>query len=227
MKTASLMLISALTALAAELPSTDEIVARMMERDHARQSSLGSYTWTSQYVLDNKERHAEMTVRWTRQPDGTKTFRIVSESGDGGVRGHVFHKLLESEVEASQPALQQRNRLNTKNYTFAVVGSEEIRGRLAYILAIQPKAEAKFLTKGRIWVDAEDFAVVQVEGSPSKRPSFWTNSVAYVQTFEKTGDFWLASSNRSITEAKLFGKADMLIKHFDYKFPQTLASSRD
>jgi len=227
MKTAIVMLISALTALAAEPPSTDQIVARMMERDHARQSCLGSYTWTSQYVLDNKERHAEMTVRWTRQQDGTKTFRIVSESGDGGVRGHVFHKLLESEVEASQPALQERNRLNTKNYTFAVEGSEEIRGRLAYILEIQPKAEAKFLTKGRIWVDAEDFAVVQVEGSPSKRPSFWTNSVVYVQTFEKTGDFWMASSNRSITEAKLFGKADMLIKHFDYKFPQTLASSRD
>jgi hypothetical protein len=195
-----------------------------MERDHARQAALGAYTWTSYYVLDNKERHAEMTVRWTRQPDGTKGFRIISECGDGGVRDHVFHKLLASEVEASQPALQARNRLNTTNYSFELTGVEEINSRLAYILEIQPKAEAKFLTKGRIWVDAVDYAVIQVEGSPSKRPSFWTNSVAYVQTFEKTGDFWMASSNRSITEAKLFGKADMVIKHFDYKFPQTMAS---
>lgn len=230
MKTVSITLLSAVAAtvaFAAQTPSTEEIVARMMERDQVRQSSLGSYTWTSQYVLDNKERHAEMTVRWTRQPDGTKTFRIVLEAGDGGVRDHVFHKLLESEREASQPALQERNRLNTRNYTFELTGAEPIQGRPAYILQIEPKAEAKFLTKGRIWVDAADFAVVQVEGSPSKKPSFWTNSVAYLQTFEKTGDFWMASSNRSITEAKIFGKAEMVIKHFDYKFPQTLASSRE
>lgn len=226
MKTATLTLISALTAFAAQPPTTDQIVARLMERDQVRQQTLHSYSWTSNYVLDNKQRHAEMTVRWTRQPDGTKRYEILSETGDGGVRGHVFHRLLDGEVEASQPALQERNRLNTKNYTFQLAGSEEVKGRTAYILEIQPKAEAKFLTKGRIWVDAEEFAVIQVEGSPSRKPSFWTNSVAYVQTFDKTGDFWMASSNRSITEAKIFGKADMVIKHFDYKFPQTMASAK-
>jgi negative regulator of sigma E activity len=219
MKIASLVLISAAVAnatVAAHQPSADEIVARLMERDQARRISLGSYTWTSQYVLDNKDRHAEMTVRWTRQSDGTKRYEIVAEQGAGCIRDHVFHKLLASEVEASQPSLQERNRLNSSNYSFQMVGSETINGRPAFVLEIQPKADAKYLTKGRIWVDAEEFAVVQMEGSPSKRPSFWTNSVTYVQTFEKTGDFWLASSNRSITEAKVFGKAEMVIKHFDY-----------
>jgi negative regulator of sigma E activity len=219
MKIAALILISAAVAkatVAAHQPSTDEIVARLMERDQARRISLSAYTWTSQYVLDNKDRHAEMTVRWTRQSDGTKSYEIVSEQGAGCIREHVFHKLLASEVEASQPSLQERNRLNSSNYSFQMMGSESINGRPAYVLEIQPKADAKYLTKGRIWVDAEEFAVVQMEGSPSKRPSFWTNSVTYVQTFEKTGDFWLASSNRSITEAKVFGKAEMVIKHFDY-----------
>jgi outer membrane lipoprotein-sorting protein len=231
MKTAILMLISAAIGSAsinAHLQlSADEIVTRMMERDQARRIALGSYTWTSQYVLDNKERHAEMTVRWTRQPDGAKRFEIVSEKGDGCIREHVFHKLLESEVEASQPSLQERNRMNTNNYSFELQGLEPINGRLAYVLEIQPKNEAKYLTKGRIWLDAEDYAVVQVEGSPSKRPSFWTNHVSYVQTFEKTGDYWLASSNRSITEVKVFGKAEMLIKHFDYKLRQPAASTTD
>jgi negative regulator of sigma E activity len=218
MKTVILTLISAAVAFAADAPSADQIVAQLIERDHSRQAQLGSYTWTAQYVLDNKARHAEMTVRWTRQSDGTKRYQIVSEQGDGGVRDHVFHKLLESEVEASQPSLQERNRLNTKNYSFQFAGSEPINGRLAYVLEIEPKNEAKYLTKGRIWVDAAEFAVIQVEGSPSKRPSFWTNHVAYVQTFEKKGDFWLASSNRSMTDAKLFGKAEMVITHSDYRF---------
>ena len=231
MKTAILMLISAAAASAtvnAHLQlSGDEIVTRMMERDQVRRIALGSYTWTSQYVLDNKERHAEMMVRWTRQLDGSKRFEIVSEKGDGCIRDHVFHKLLESEVEASQPSLQERNRMNTNNYSFELQGVEPINGRLAYALEIHPKNEAKYLTKGRIWVDAEDYAVVQVEGSPSKKPSFWTNHVSYVQTFEKTGDFWLASSNRSVTEVKVFGKAEMLIRHFDYKLRQPAAPTTD
>src|SRR5580698_1309067 len=120
MKTAILILISAALAsanVAVHQLSADEIVARMTERDQARRTALGSYTWTSQYVLDNKERHAEMTVRWTRQADGGKQFEIVSEQGDGCIRDHVFHKLLESEVEASQPSLQARNRMNTQNYS--------------------------------------------------------------------------------------------------------------
>ncbi len=226
MKTAAMMmLLSAAAALAAETPTTEQIVARMMERDQMRQSALGAYSWTSNYVLDNKERHAEMQVRWTRHADGTKAFQMLYERGDGGVRSHVFHKLLESEVEAAQPAFQERNRLNSRNYSFRLAGSEQIRGRTAFILEIEPLAEAKYLTRGRIWVDTEDYAVVQVEGRPSKKPSFWTNNVAFVQTFEKTGGFWMAASNRSVTEAKVFGTADMLIRHFDYKLASPAAVS--
>jgi hypothetical protein len=46
----------------------------------------------------------------------------------------------------------------------------------------------------------------------------WTNAVSFVQTFEKTGDYWMASANRSVTEAKMFGEADLLIKHSGYNF---------
>jgi hypothetical protein len=217
MKTITWMLISAAIGFA-QTPQTDEIVARMIERDQVRQSTIGSYSWTSSYVLDNKDRHAEMLVRWTRNNNGFKRFEIIYEKGDGGVRDHVFHKLLESEVEASQPALQERNRLNARNYSFDLIATEEINGRLAFVLEITPRVEAKYLTRGRVWVDAEDYAVVKAEGRPSKKPSFWTNSVNYVQTYEKTGEFWMAASNRSITEAKIFGKADLVIRHSDYQF---------
>lgn len=220
MKTVASMLISAFAAFAAA-PQTEDIVARMMDRDQIRQSTLGAYSWTSSYVLDNKTRHAEMQVRWIRRADGTKSFEILMEKGDGGVRDHVFHKLLESEVEASQPALQERNRMNIKNYSFELVASEIVNGRLAYILEVTPKVDAKYLTKGRVWVDAEDYEIVQVEGRPSKKPSFWTNSVLFVQTYEKTGNFWMAATNRSITEAKIFGTAALMIRHSGYQFAST------
>ena len=233
MKTASMistwMLISTLIATCAapagQAPTADEIVGRMMERDHARQASLRAYNWTSHYVLDNKERHAEMTVRWARQADGTKRYDIADERGDGAVRSHVFQKLLASEVEASQPVFQDRNRLNTRNYAFRLTGSEEVNGRLAYTLEIEPKTDSKYLIKGRIWVDAQDYAVVRVEGSPSKRPSFWTKDVNFVQTFEKNGDYWMAASNRSVTNAKIFGEADLVIRHSGYQFPSAPVTS--
>jgi negative regulator of sigma E activity len=225
--TVMMMMISALNALAGQAPTAEQIVQRMMEHDQTRQCSLRAYTWTSHYVLDNKERHAEMMVQWTRQPDGTKRYEVAYEHGDGGIRDHVFHKLLESEVEASQPTLQARNRLNDKNYEFRLTGSEEVNGRLAYVLEVEPRTESRYLINGRVWIDATDFAVVQVEGSPSKRPSFWTNSVGFVQTFEKHGDYWVVASNRSVTYAKLFGKADLVIKHSNYNFaPAVMIASR-
>ncbi len=222
MKTAIMMMIFALSAIGAQAPAADEIVKQMIERDQARQLSLRAYSWKSQYTLDNKERHAEMMVTWTRQADGTKSYEVVYERGDGAVRDHVFHKLLEAEVEASQPAVQSRNRLNDKNYKFRLTGSEEINGRPAYVLEIEPKTESKYLIRGRIWIDAADYAVVKVEGRPSKKPSFWTNAVSFVQTFEKAGDYWMAASNRSVTDAKLFGEADLVIKHFGYSFTPTV-----
>ena len=226
MKTTAMLLLSSLSLLAGQAPTTDQIVAQMMEHDQARQSSVGTYSWTTHYALDNKDRHAEMVVRWTRQSDGTKRYEIVSERGDGAVRDHVLHKLLESEVEASQPAYQNRNRLNTANYSFHFLGSEELNGRVAYVLEIQPKTDSKYLTKGRIWVDAVDFGVVRVEGSPAKKPSFWTNSVDFVQTSEKVGGYWMAVSNYSVTEAKLFGKADLHITYSDYTFSQNVLAAR-
>jgi hypothetical protein len=168
-----------------------------------------------------------MKVQWTRQLDGTKRYEVAYEHGDSGVRDHVLHKLLESEVEASQPVFQSRNRLNDKNYAFRLTGSEQINGRLAYVLEIEPRTESKYLINGRVWIDAADYAVVQVEGSPSKKPSFWTNSVSFVQTFEKHGDYWMVASNRSVTYAKLFGKADLLIRHSNYDFtPAVLMAAK-
>lgn len=106
MKSIAVLVYSAVAALGAEPPNTDQIVAQIVERDRHRQVAIGAYSYTSTYVLQNKDRHAEMVVRWTREADGVKHFVIFSEQGDGGVRKHVFHRLLEAEVEASHPEQQ-------------------------------------------------------------------------------------------------------------------------
>lgn len=218
MKTIATALISTLAAFAAELPTTNEVVARFVAQETSRRASLKEYSVTTRYHLENKSRRADMEVRWTRLANGAKQYTIVSEEGDGGVRSHVFHKLLEAEVEASRSAEQERTWITPANYSFQLTGKETVNGREAYVVELTPKTDAKFLTCGRIWIDARDYAVIQIEGSPAHNVSFWTKNVKFVQTFEKTGDFWFVASNHSLTDARMFGLADMTIQYFDYKF---------
>jgi len=219
-RTMALAVAAVVGGFAGEL-TTENVVARLVEQDHARQSQLGAYTYLCRYKLNNKSRHAEMLVRWTREADGAKSYVILSETGDGGVQSHVFHKLIEAEVEASKPAERGRARITPDNYEFRLLGEEKINDRNTYVLELDPKIEAKYLTRGRIWVDACDFAVVKIEGAPAHKVSFWTKKVDFVQTFQKNGTFWLASSNHSLTDARLFGLADLTLEYFNYELQQT------
>jgi len=218
MKTIAALIFSAVAVFAADSPTADEVIAKVMERDQARQVGIGAYSVTSKYVLQNKNRHAEMVVRWTRQADGVKEFVILSEQGDGGVRSHVFHRLLEAEVEASRPEQQAQTRITPDNYSFQLAGTEKIEGHEAFVIEIEPKTQNKYLTRGRIWVDACDFAVMRVEGAPARKVSFWTKDVNFVQTSEKNGEWWVPASNHSLTDARLFGLAELTIEYSDYAF---------
>jgi hypothetical protein len=200
------------------LPPAAEIVTRMGSRDLQRQVSIEGYTGMRRYVLENEHLHkrAEMLVQVQGDPDGTKHFEVVSEEGWKAAHKHVLHKMLESETETSRPEMRAKTRLNNENYEFEVVGTEPVVGRTAYVLEIKPKRKEKYLFRGRIWVDAEDYALVRAEGNPAKNPSFWTKSTHFVQTYQKSGPLWFPLSTQSVTEAHIFGTTDVSIEYFDY-----------
>jgi hypothetical protein len=89
-------------------------------------------------------------------------------------------------------------------------------GRKAYVIEIIPKKQKKYLMRGTIWLDAEDFAIVRVEGQPANNPSFWTKSVQFVHKYEKHGPFWLAESDTSLSDVRIFGSTELRIDYFDY-----------
>ena len=39
-----------------------------------------------------------------------------------------------------------------------------------YVLNVIPRTDEKFLYRGKIWVDAKDFAVTRIEAEPAKEP---------------------------------------------------------
>jgi outer membrane lipoprotein-sorting protein len=210
-------------------PTADEIVSRMTAHDLARQSSIEGYAGMRRYVLENQKYHkrAEMLVQVQGDKDGTKHLEVVSEDGWKAAHKHVLHKMVESEMEVSRPEKRVSARLIPENYDFALVGTELVAGRTAYILEVHPKRNEHYLFEGRIWVDAADYALARAEGKPAKKPSFWTKSIHFVQIYQKCGPVWFPLSTQSVTEARLVGITDVSIEYFDYapKMPNASGNS--
>jgi len=148
---------------------------------------------------------------------GTKDFSIRSEKGSQLIIERVFKRMLQSEKEAVTEENQSHIALNQDNYNFTLAGYESTPSASSYILSVEPRTNNKLLYRGRIWVDAQDFAVTRIEGAPAKNPSFWTKETRIVQVYTKVGDFWLPASNRSTSFIRLGGQAYFTIDYQDYQ----------
>lgn len=198
------------------LPPTSDVVAKMMKADAARKSQITDYTVLRRYVAVNKKRRAEMLVRVTCYRNGTEDFSLMSEQGSRSIRNHVFRKLLNEEVKASRRGTRKGALLTPSNYMFQIVDEQTIDSGPAYVIAVSPKSVNKYSIDGKIWVNANDYSIVRVEGRPVRTPSFWVRSVHFVHTYKKVGHFWLASSTRTDSKILVFGDSQLSIQNFDY-----------
>jgi hypothetical protein len=207
------------TVTPAPMPLTvTEIVDHMVHADSERMAMFSGYTGMRRYNFENKsiKKHAEMTVRVVCDQTGAKTFEVVAESGSGFVCSHIIRRMIDAEREASEKGEHEQTRIIPKNYDFRLLGTDETEGRPSYVLEISPKTENQFMIRGRIWVDAVDFAITRLEGGPAKNPSFWIRSVHVVHRYDRIGNFWLPVTNKSRAEARIFGVNDVGIEYFDY-----------
>jgi hypothetical protein len=201
--------------------TAEQVVNNLVQRNFERARALGAYQGTRIYRLEYHgfpgSRSAEMTVAVKYRSPETKEFSIQSETGSHPLIERVFHKLLQSETEALTWENQARAALNNDNYRFALAGYESMPTGPCYVLSVEPLTKNKLLYRGRIWVDAEDFAVARIEAVPAKNPSFWTKETRIEQVYTKVGDFWLPISNRSSSAIRLGGHADFTIDYQDYQ----------
>jgi hypothetical protein len=208
--------------------SAKGVVANLVRRNLERARALGAYHSTRTYRLDYHgfpgSRSAEMVVDVTYQRPRTKDFTVRSEKGSKLIIERVFKRLLQSEKEALTEENQSRVALNEENYSFTLVGYESAPSGSCYVLSVQPRTKNKLLYRGRIWVDARDFAVTRIEGEPAKNPSFWTKETKVEQVYAKVGDFWLPISNRSTSAIRLGGHAYFTLDYGTYQITATTAA---
>jgi hypothetical protein len=148
-----------------------------------------------------------------------KSFQVVSGSGPRFLLDKVLKRAVDSEKEASQDKGQTA--LSEANYRFHLAGAENAAGRPAYMLDVDPLRATKFLYRGRIWVDAADFAVVKMETEPAKSPSIFISRTTIHYTSAKTGNFWLPQAMRSETKVRIGGTAVFTIDYGTYQIAPT------
>jgi hypothetical protein len=108
---------------------------------------------------------------------GEKSFELISGHGSWVVRNLVFNRLREAETAAVRGKDHRDSSITPANYVFETLGTGELGGRLCYIVQATPLHNNKYLFEGRVWIDAAEFAIVQIEGHPAVDPSFWTRHV--------------------------------------------------
>ncbi len=129
---------------------------------------------------------------------------------------HVFKKLLEGEQEAADEENRRNTALSTDNYEFTSAGYETTPDGAQYMLNLLPRNKNKFLYRGKIWVDAKDFAVVRIEGEPARNPSLWIKKTEVKHRYIKVSDFWLPAENHTESVIRLGGRAILSIEYKDY-----------
>lgn len=214
---------------AAPLPSSittaplnvEQVVNNLVRKDIERAQALRHYESSRVYRFYYHgfpgDREAEMTVEATYDSPASKSFRVVSQTGSKLVIDRVFKRLLESEKEASEPQMHARTLLNRNNYDFSLIGFEPSEKGSQYVLAVTPKTKSKYLYRGKVWVDANEFAVTRIDAEPAQNPSFWTKKSEIHHEYMKVQNFWLPRRNESISYIRLGGKATLTIEYTDYR----------
>ncbi|HUA99608.1 MAG TPA: hypothetical protein VMA34_14855 [Terracidiphilus sp.] len=206
------------TPVAAHLDAP-QIVARMEAHTRTQNQQLKQYRSLRVYQVEYRGYHARIAARMeveVRFDAGSgKSFRIVSESGSPFLLNKVLKRAVAGEEEASHDGASTA--LNPENYRFTLLGVDEQQGRPAYVLQVEPVKPAKFLYRGRIWVDAQEFAVTKIDAEPAKSPSIWISRTTIRNTSEVTDGFWLPSQTESRTWVRIGGTADLTIDYGTYQ----------
>jgi len=206
-------------ATGAAVLSLDQVVAAMTRMNELRAEALRQYTSVRVYHLTLEgivHRRADMVAKMTYRWPDRKAFGIISQSGSELLCNRVLKATMEAEQEGLREDNRKRTALTAENYDFAV---DKVEGSppVFYVLKVTPKIANKFVYKGRIWVDAQDFAVARIECEPAKNPSWWTRKNDITYTYQKVGDFWVPAHMQSVTDVRIFGRSILTIDYRDYQ----------
>jgi len=198
--------------------TAEQIFSELIRRNELRNTELRSYSEMRSYSVSdqNGKVHAEAVVRLDYRAPDTKAFVPISEKGSAVVRHLVLNRLMESEIDAASGKSHRDSTINPANYTFRLLGEQDLGGNRCFVLQATPTRKDKYLFDGKVWIDAQDYAVVQIVGHPAKKLSMWVDKADFVRRYQKIGDFWLPLKDETSVHVRLYGSKILTIDHQSY-----------
>jgi hypothetical protein len=145
-----------------------------------------------------------------------KTFTVTSESGSGLVRHMALNPLINSEIEAAAGKEHHDSAISSDNYSLNLLGEQQLGPYRCFVAEAVPKRKDKYLFEGRVWIDANEYSVVRIEGYPAKKLSFWIQHADFVRQYQKVDGFWLPEKDQTLVQVRLYGKKILKIEHGNY-----------
>ena len=196
----------------------DELFAKLVEHNRVRDLRLKQYSALRTYAVTNDKGkvYAEETVTVDYQAPDRKRFVTNSEKGSAVIRDLVLKRLIESESETSSGSAHRDSSIKPANYEFNLLGEQDLGPYHCLVVEARPKREDKYLFEGKVWIDAEDYAIVRIAGQPAQKLSFWITRADFVRQYQKIGDFWVPAKDETLVHVRLYGTKILTIDHHDY-----------
>jgi hypothetical protein len=195
-----------------------QVFAELAAHNEQRRSALNHYSVLRTYqVIDLKGKvHAEEVGHMEFLAPDKKTFTIDSESGSGVVRHMALNPLIKSEIETAAGKEHHDSAISADNYSLNLLGEQQVGPYRCFVAEVLPKRKDKYLFEGKLWIDADDYSVVRIEGHPAKKLSFWIERADFVRQYQKIEGFWLPQKDQTLVQVRLYGKKILTIDHRDY-----------
>ena len=224
----ALMWLTLIPSLSAAGMDEQHILAELQARNRLRSDALLEYIVNRTYQIADLtgKVHAKEKGRMEFRAPDQKTFTVTSEEGSGLVRRLALTPLIASEIQAASGKDHHDSAITPANYTLELIGEEDVGAYHCYVLHAAPKRPDKYLFAGKVWIDAQDYAVVRIEGHPAANLSFWIKRADFVREYQKVDGFWLPRKDTTVVQVRLYGKKVLTIDHRDYAVKGKPASNK-
>jgi hypothetical protein len=199
-------------------PTNEEIVAQMLQAQGENRAHFRPYKVTRDYKVyggaDHNEPRSRLIAEISVVPPDSKKYTIENASGSF-LEESVVRKMLDGEVAFAKDS--GSSDITRENYDFRLVREDEISGQRCYVLDLIPKRKSKNLLRGSIWVDAQSYLPLRVEGEPAKNPSWWVTDARIVLLYGYVGPMWLQTFSESTANVRIIGRSTLIWQDVRYR----------
>jgi len=167
------------------------------------------------YILHNPkwEEDAIADVLVTMSGNGQEKYTILSSTAKG-FHKEILRRILDGEMEAAEKKAAE---IVPANYEAKSAGTRSVDGKPCQAFELVPKKRSKYVLDGWMCADAQDKAMVHVEGETAKSVSFWIGKVYISRDFHKIGQYWYSAVSHSRAEVRFLGKTELTVQFLDYQ----------